>query len=311
MPGNQERGRRTIVFLHIARCGGSTLKNMLDLYFANSRILRASLLHREGNRVEGIAAGSATPVSFNADMERYHCVSGHSNLDDLLTIFPEADYIAMLRDPVKRVVSLYNYWRSHTQSFVEKEKLAGPALARSLSLEEFIESDETVVRFAVRNGMARQLFRGLTSRFEGREEDLLAESIEKIDRFAFVGLTDMFDLSIWLLCETFGWAYPDNLQDANRPTQNLQSTEIFEAVDQTPPPAAVQTRIRELNAIDCALYQHTVQRFGEACFATLGNQREPFRSGRKGSKGKPPLLLKRVANRLIRVLTDYTHPTNM
>ncbi len=89
-----------------------------------------------------------------------------------------------------------------------------PALARSLSLERFIESDEPVVRFAVRNGMARQLFRGLTSEFEGRQEELLAESIERINRFAFVGLTDMFDFSIWLLCETFGWAYPGNLQDA-------------------------------------------------------------------------------------------------
>ncbi len=124
MQGKPERGRNTIVFLHIARCGGSTVKNMLDLYFANSRILKASLLHFEGNRVEGIAAGSDTPVSFSIATAHYHCVSGHSNLDDLLEIFPEADYIAMLRDPVERVVSLYNYWRSHTRAFVEKEGLA-------------------------------------------------------------------------------------------------------------------------------------------------------------------------------------------
>ena len=73
----------------------------------------------------------------------------------------------------------------------------------------------------------------------------------------------------------------------------------------------MQTRIRELNSIDCALYQYAAQRFGKACFAAIGKQGEPLQREWKGSKGEPPLLFKRVANRLIRVLTDYIHPTNM
>lgn len=308
MPDDISINKKPVVFLHIARCGGSTLNNLMDLHISNAQILRANLLHREGDCVEGIAGHSGAPVSYKKDLGRYKFVSGHNNLDDLLAIFPTAAYITTLRDPVKRVVSLYNYWRSHKPAFIKQNGLRGPALARSMTLEAFIELDEPVVRYAVQNGMTRQLFRGLTSEFEGSEEDLAAQGVARIDRFAFVGLTDMFDLSVWLLCETLGWAYPVEFEDANRYEQNLGNKVLFESVDRTPPSPALQARIRELNSIDAVLYQYAARRFESDICAALGKRSddEPRRTYKR--KGDPPLLLKRIASRAIRILSDYVHP---
>ncbi len=304
-PGKKEAFSGPVVFIHLARCGGTTLTNLLDLHYANRRILKANLLHAEGDDLVGILGHTAEPFRKPLAQARYDLIAGHNNLGDLEPLFPGAAFITMLRHPVDRVVSLYNYWRSHRREYVLEHDLRGPRLAQELSLEEFVESDEPEAHLNVNNGMARQLFHGLVGDTGLNDADLLRLARDRLDRFAFAGITEMYDLSVVLLCYTLGWDPPEATDDANRYEQNLEDASIFSpSADRARPSEKTVARLLEKNRVDLGLYRHAVRRFQQRSAAMLNElRRDPGRL-----KGRRPILFKRAARRLDLVLRNYLHP---
>lgn len=295
---------KTLVFVHLQRCGGSTLNNLLDLHFHNREILRAHLLHRESDQVKGIAGHTGAPLVLGRDVSGYRLITGHNNLTDVQALAANPVFITFLRHPVDRVVSLYDYWRSHTAEYAEKHGLQGPLLARRLSLAEFVESEEPEARYNVGNGMARQLLGGLVAPIDLPDSELLLLAGDKLERFSFVGITEMFDLSAALLCYVLQWNLPDEIEDANRFEQNIRESHEFEPVAKEPPSGATLARLIEKNRVDLELYRR-----GRALLqvTSLAALRELMASPGP-RKGEGPVLPKKIARRLRRHLTDYLHP---
>lgn len=240
--------KQTLVFLHIQKCAGTSFTRLLNDFFRPQDRITAHLLHADSPDLKRPANG-------------YRLITGHNTWHDISAMPIDPVYITMLRHPVDRLVSLYYYWRSLRWEHIEKEALAGPRLAKQLSLEAFIASDELVARLNVRNGQARQFLNGLRGPTGLSQKQLCEEACERLDRCAFVGITEQFDRSVRLLCQMLGWQPPKRL-----PRANISRLNEIENPDCEPSPRkaldhGLSAKIVALNQADMGLYQYGCQRF--------------------------------------------------
>jgi hypothetical protein len=217
---------RCIVFLHIPKTGGVTLRRTLKWKY--SRILSEETLTKPRDAVARL------PLSERANAR---VVTGHLHYGVHEYIPRECDYITVLREPVARVVSSYNYILGHPKHALHAE-LAGS----SEPLETFLRIDPSVddhqTRMISGRGGAE-----LTARSPeplGRDE--LEEAKQNLERFLVVGVTERFDETFILLRRALGWRLPyyvtANVADRPKPLSE-----------------SARELIRERNQLDLELYR--------------------------------------------------------
>jgi hypothetical protein len=98
--------RKILAFVHIYKAAGTTLTHILRLNFFLTH-LDVRVLHKESRG-----------IFQSADMKKImiinpfvRCIAGHDikPFGDLSDIFPGVRYITLLRDPIKRTISQYQY----------------------------------------------------------------------------------------------------------------------------------------------------------------------------------------------------------
>lgn len=175
----------TIVFPGLGAVGGSSL----------NRLLRGTMLRR----------GWATPVYDEANAPTlwakvrarrpatcFRWIDGHECYDAVPIGAGDAVRVTLLRDPVRRVVSVFNYG-----VLVHPERFAGA------SFEDLVAAGE-----ARRHSQARALLRAA-----GRDPDALdglalhrAAERELAHAYALVGITELFEETIFALARLAGLA---------------------------------------------------------------------------------------------------------
>lgn len=180
-----------LVFLHLPRTGGTALHDTWSRAFQPTETCpeRFARLHEYSG--ETIAA--------------YRFFSGHFRFDQFWSIPRPRFLVTVLRDPIERILSLFEYWRSFRPDFAARHNLLGPRLARELGLLGFLRSEEIEVTTSVNNAMVCHLagdalplgdgFGTLAS--QGREaipdEVLLARAFTALRHFDCVGETSALD----------------------------------------------------------------------------------------------------------------------
>jgi hypothetical protein len=210
----------------------------------------------------------------------------------------------MLREPVDRVVSLYYYWRSYRREYIEKYNLEGPRLAKELSLEDFLISEQSVAKLNVNNGQARQFIDGLRYPIRLSNNELLRNATERLEKFAFVGTREQFDRSIQLLCYIFGWRPPNQSPRVNVSNLNEKADSRFEPIERKVLSDELKSRISALNQVDLAFYQKGCEIF-QRLFATMTTE---LAEGAGSFHRKKPLMryrIRRWRDRLINTETNY------
>lgn len=177
---------RPVVFFHVMKCGGMSVRAALAVDIAG---------HREGPNVfelDGRASKAAAGGSVGADWQfrdallpyvvttlRPAVVLGHFRYRaGHEPLFDAAHLVTVLRDPVERLVSLYHY-RRHRQ---------GVDLPVSASLEEQISSR----RWAIEGHRYVDTFAGRDD-VDPRSDEAIALAVDNLRRFAVVGALERLD----------------------------------------------------------------------------------------------------------------------
>lgn len=155
-----------------------------------------------------------------------------------------ATYVTMLREPISRTVSLYNYYMT------ARKKVEGVNI-RPLSY------DEDITTF-MRGGYSLQADNGQTRFISGMKELAYGEcdnrTLQKAksnldEYFDIIGLQERFDESILLIAKRFNWSFPFYVRmNASSSTATVPTNEEIKVIE-------------EYNRYDIDLYKYAKELF--------------------------------------------------
>lgn len=266
----------TVIFLHIGKTAGTTLRRILHRNFPQSAILlvespvdKPVRLRRE----ETIPAFAGLPERVRQEPR---LIEGHT-IFGLHEFVPRPSvYMTILRDPLALAVSQYFFVRRTPTHWLHDAALG-------MSFEEYVHSG---VSFEMDNSQTRAIAGDTSTPYGGCSDDLLDTAKNNLDsHFAVTGLTERFDESLVLLKRTFGWSRLCYVP-ANVAPQRARPS-ISEAALRA---------LRDMNVFDVRLWEYARDRFDRRIHEDPGFPAE--------------LRSFRVRNRLYRPwgLATYTFP---
>ncbi len=238
--------RPTVIFLHIGKTAGTTLRKILYRNFDPSEVILVR------NRSENPARlrREETPAIFAALPEeqrtRARLVLGHVVFGIHEHVPRPFTYITLLRRPEALVVSQYRWVRREPSHWLHRR-----VLTDDLTLDDYLDLG---LSLEVDNGQTRAISGDTTTPFGECSPEMLERARANLDRwFSVVGLTERFDESLLLLGRAFGWAHL-----AYTPAN------FSAAAAQAPVSAATRERIENLNRLDNELYEYATARMQRA-----------------------------------------------
>lgn len=179
--------KRTVIFLHIPKTAGTTLHRIIDRQYKTAEdtfVINPRVFMEE-----------PASVRQKGGMVRGHLWYGlHEYVSAPYT------YMTILREPVKRVLSLYKHaYRDPHHNMHPK--------AKQYSLKEFY--DRKIHKEAIDNSQVRMVS-GVWDQvpFGACNADLLEQAKHNlVTDFSVIGTMDQFDESLMLMQEAFDWRY--------------------------------------------------------------------------------------------------------
>lgn len=197
-----------LVFLHIPKCGGTTLHNMLVDWQGEN----AQHPERHNNLYFYSARDLASKTLF----------SGHYDYYSTTLIPGPRKMITFLRDPRSRLVSLYNFHRSHREEIIERYNLSLARWANMYDIDEYFANPVVRAHPAVNNAMARYFsdqpqlgaHAGNVAAGDTPVEVLCDQAKRNLRKFDFIGLVEDYDNSIQRLAHILGQTVPEKIEKA-------------------------------------------------------------------------------------------------
>jgi hypothetical protein len=251
-------GRDTLVFVHLRKTGGISLRNMLEAQFPADRRcpVRENQLH----------------LLSVAELGHYDFFSGHFDQASIRLIpRNKIKTVALFREPRARLISLYRFLRAHPISAEFGSDLL-VRFANELSAEEFFERPEVRSSAAVYNNYLIA-FGGTYSWFVRNQSALsrddfagaLEEAKRQIHALTALGITERFDQSAKYIFTALSLNPPRPI-DALNVSDNLSKMDHrlrrVEAVTITP---RLNAALEELTGYDDELYVFAVEEFERRC----------------------------------------------
>ena len=249
-----------LCYIHIPKTAGSTLTAIADANFDVRTIAPAP---RHLADVNPAAKTANTPEAIADLLTHYRLIRGHFSYNEIRKVLRQPVYMTVLRDPVDRVISVYEFFRrAGDRGEAETHEYERLMAAASHDLLHFVQHLDPIVRLRTCNYQIHQVagWQGDPSAFfelsEAEQWDAAQRSLET---FAWVGLTERFQDSVFLLSYLFGWYPALEYQSLRVVTKKSRRAGISEDVI-----AAIAAQ----NQLDIALYQAAKQRF-ERQFAQM------------------------------------------
>ena len=249
-------GKPVVLYLHIPKAGGTTLSDWLFGQLRRStnvgersRFFNAGVYYYPAGYVRDGLTDSEESVKTALARDDLRGVLGHFRFGIHEQLAKPSEYITLLRDPVQRVISLYNFQRLVQERWGDLE---GVTIPPDMTLEDFVLEPPYP---EIDNGQTRRIA-GEAAELEKCSDAMLSRAKGHLrEHFTIVGTTERFDESVQLLARIFRWDrrlmyYPRNVagNDNKKPLV----------------PSATVELIENKNSFDRKLYQYAEQLLDEA-----------------------------------------------
>lgn len=227
------------IFFHLPKTGGQTLHNLIVRGYRHELVLDTGC----GLLTAPVWEHFIQRLTCFRELPRYRAVIGHMKFGVHEMLPGRSRYFTFLRDPVKRFASYYYMLRRMGHV---------PALHRIVpDRPDWNLSCHATLPYELDNGQTRALANADWDLPVGQcTEEHFNTARANLDRhFAFVGLTEQFDLSLMMLKRLCGWRWhfyrPKNIAPSE--TGYRLAPKVLEA-------------IAELNRFDLQLHAYARQR---------------------------------------------------
>jgi hypothetical protein len=246
MNNSIQREDSLVIFLHIPKTAGTTLKHITRRQYSPSETFEFYSLTQQP--AKGITTFASLPPQRKAKIK---FVTGHIGFGLHQFVEKPVTYITVLRDPIERVISFYY--------FLVRQSPNHPSLEGCKNLAEFIQSVDLVKNdmtkylstIKLRTQLAYQGEKALEARIECTQDDLEQAKANLRSQFSVVGLTKEFDKSMMLIKRNLGWqVFP--YVNANVAKKKTSSRSI---------PEEIMSLLKEHNRYDIELYQYAQDLF--------------------------------------------------
>ena len=250
---------RALLFLHIEKTAGTSVINYLQTLVPADEV-DPDLFH-------GAAGHILSPVP--ADKRRYGLIWGHQDLPALLRCQPPERFVlTFLRDPRKRILSLYDFWHAlRPEELARDAPHVGLAAAHSRSLLEFLQSPEPEVLDFVDNVYARRLTgiylsHATTGEPQVTHEQLRERAMQALNLVDFIGIAERMAVSLQMLAARLGAPPPAFVPRENAlGIMRLDPDGAFRKRRASRLGAAERACLDRLTGIDQAIYDAALLRF--------------------------------------------------
>ena len=239
-----ELNQPRLVFMHIEKCGGTTLHAMLASQFAPELICP--------ERYETIGDWTIN------ELTAYQLFSGHFDLSYCRAIPGALSIVTMLREPKARLLSLYYFWKAH-RPHPERDAYRLITLARTQTAAEFFANPEVTVWASIRNTMTGQLTRTTNQMLRPCDpivsdpEATLACAWQTLQDFTSFGIVERFEASRLLLNRNLGLdMHPIPPRQVLHDL--MRDNEALAPIDPDPPSDALDAALEPLIDLDRRLY---------------------------------------------------------
>jgi hypothetical protein len=252
-------GRPRVVFLHIMKTAGTSIRRRLEELAGEEPIWR-----REKEGLPGSAPA--------AELARYRVVMGHFTIADARHVPQPRRIFTVLREPRERLVSLYHHLARHRAEVLAGPDLRTARIARECSLEAFLLHPNPRVHAELKNVMTRTLAGDFVpagpnryrhpwqSRTEGISgPELLSRALANLFTLDFVTSVDRLERDRPRLMAALGLPDPGPFPREN--TRDL----VSDLLEERPPPKiteAAERALYRLTDLDRVLYRLARQHFG-------------------------------------------------
>lgn len=248
-------GEARIVFMHAPKTAGSSLHRILSDLFPST-----SVCPERFNGLRHLSAG---------DLCRYRLFSGHFDLVSAQLIPGPTRIVTLFREPLARLLSTYNFLRSHKPDIIARNRWDIAQLATELDIDAFYAHPSVRQHPYFNNGMARMLAGSLSvdvwtcsgnAASQPLEEPAAQAAIDKLSLLSAFGIQERFEDSARHILSTLELPCPERFPMEMAFTQLTGQAANYAQIEPAVASQALRERTAELTHIDEQLYAEVVRR---------------------------------------------------
>lgn len=280
---NLHRERQAVVFIHLQKTGGTSLRHILAAEFPDDR--RCPVFEDKLH------------VLSMAELAQFDFFSGHFDISNVRFI-PRDNIVtlAIFREPRARLISYYRFLKSHppTDEFAIDRLIP---FAQSLTAEEFFEHPEVRCTYVVNNYYLFAFGRSFTwyeTHAHLLNDDILssvlADAKLQVSALTALGITERFEDSVRLIYSTMGLKPPETITKLHVTDHFADRDSRFKRVAAVQMTPRLAEAMKALVKYDDALYMLAVSEFEHRLSAQFSQARSklPRQIGIQAPPVPPP-----------------------
>jgi hypothetical protein len=234
-----------IFFFHNPKAGGVSLRTVFESRFR---------IEKQCPMIENDKVGHEQLRGAYAHFRGYDYYAGHYGHDIFEAVNEGHRCVTNFRNPLARLVSLYNFFRFKVKLSEEElrtERYRAVTVAKSVSFGDFVSSSDPNIDVYVRNAHFRQLANSCWA-LETRK--VFDDVCRFVDEMAWYYVCEYPEMSLAWLRRAFDW----NL--GHLPRENLTQAQSDQAADLATLDDRILKVVLAKNDLDFAIYRYAIGR---------------------------------------------------